>query len=363
MALNCGIIGLTNSGKTTIFNCMSKSKGEITSYAFSTNKSNIGIVDVPDPRLDLLTKLVPAKRVIHATVELVDIPGLTKGSSQGEGIGNQFLGDIRNSNALIYVLRCFEDELLPHVEGSIDPVRDIELLEFELQVKDLELVERKLERQKKLLKVGDKSAKFNVDTLLRFKENLENFESLRNVEATEDERLVVRDLQLLTEKPVLYVCNVDEKSAINGNLFSAEVKKSVGDAEVIIIAGALEADIAGLDDEEDRKAFLEDSGLAEPGVDKLIRAAYHILNLRTFFTVGDKENKAWTIIDGYSAPQAAGVIHSDLERGFIRAEVIKYQDFIKLGSENAVKEAGKFHVEGKTYIVEDGDLLNIRFNV
>ncbi len=363
MALNCGIIGLTNSGKTTIFNCMSKTKAEITQYAFSTNKSNIGIVDVPDPRLDKLTELVPTRKVVPATVELVDIPGLTKGASQGEGIGNQFLADIRNSNALIHVVRCFDDENLPHVEGSVDPVRDIDLVEFELQVKDLELIERKLERQKKLLAVGDKSAKFNVDTLTRFKEKLENFESLRELEISDDELAVVRDLQLLTLKPVLYVCNVDEASATTGNAYSKRVEESVKDAEVLVIAGALEADIAELDDEEDRKAFLEDAGLSEPGVDKLIRAAYHLLNLRTFFTVGEKENRAWTIKNGYTAPQAAGVIHSDLERGFIRAEVIKYDDFVKYGSEAAVKEAGKFHVEGKNYVVEDGDLLNIRFNV
>lgn len=363
MALNTGIIGLTNSGKTTIFNCMSKSKGEITSYAFSTNKSNIGVVDVPDPRLDKLTELVPTQKVVHATVELVDIPGLAKGASEGEGIGNQFLGDVRNSNALIHVVRCFEDENLPHVEGSINPIRDIELVEFELQVKDLELIERKLERQKKLVAVGDKAAKSNMETLIKFKEQLENFVSLRDVEASTEELEVVKDLQLLTEKPVLYVCNVDEDSAINGNDYSKKVINFATNAEVIIIAGALEADIAELDDQEDRNAFLEDSGLTEPGVNKLIRAAYHMLNLRTFFTVGEKENRAWTIKEGYSAPEAAGVIHSDLERGFIRAEVIKYDDFIKYGSENAVKDAGKFHVEGKGYIVDDGDLLNIRFNV
>jgi GTP-binding protein YchF len=342
---------------------MSKSKAEITAYAFSTSKSNIGIVDVPDPRLDKLTELVPTQKVVHATVELVDIPGLTKGASQGEGIGNRFLGDVRNSNALIHVVRCFDDENLPHVEGSVDPVRDIELVEFELQVKDLELIERKLERQKKLLAVGDKTAKFNVDTLNKFKEALENFTSLRDLDATDDELEVVKDLQMLTEKPVLYVCNVDDASAVDGNAYSQKVKEAYPDAEVLIIAGSLEAEIAELDDEEDRIAFLEDAGLAEPGVNKLIRAAYHMLNLRTFFTVGEKENRAWTIKDGYTAPQAAGVIHSDLERGFIRAEVIKYDDFIKYGSEAAVKEAGKFHIEGKTYIVEDGDLLNIRFNV
>ncbi|MBN2745905.1 MAG: redox-regulated ATPase YchF [Bacteroidales bacterium] len=362
MALNCGIIGLANCGKTTIFNCMSKSKGEITAFAFSTNKSNIGVVDVPDPRLDKLNELVPTKKVVPATVELVDIPGLTKGASQGEGVGNQFLSDIRNSNALIHVVRCFDDANLPHIEGSIDPVRDIELVEFELQVKDLELIERKIERQQKLIKVGDKNAKATVETLTKFKEALENFTSLRKLDITEDERLAIRDLQLLTEKPVLFVCNVDEAAAVEGNSYSNAVKGAVGDDEVIIIAGSLEAEIAELE-AEDQKEFLSDAGLSEPGVNKLIRAAYHLLNLRTFFTVGDKENRAWTIKKGYTAPQAAGVIHSDLERGFIRAEVIKYDDFVKYGSENAVKEAGKFHVEGKTYIIDDGDLLNIRFNV
>lgn len=363
MALNTGIIGLANCGKTTIFNCMSNSKGEITSFAFSTNKSNIGVVDVPDPRLDKLTELVPAKKVVHATVELVDIPGLTKGASQGEGVGNQFLADIRNASALIHVVRCFDDESLPHIEGSINPVRDIELVEFELQVKDLELIDRKIERQKKLVKVGDKAAKVTLDALQRFKESLENFVSLRELEISEEERAAIRDLQLLTEKPVLYVCNVDDKSATTGNDYSKAVAKLVGQDQMLIIAGSLEAEIAELESSEDQLEFLQDASLTEPGVNKLIRAAYHLLNLRTFFTVGDKENRAWTIIKGYTAPQAAGVIHSDLERGFIRAEVIKYEDFIKYGSENAVKDAGKFHVEGKSYVVDDGDLLNIRFNV
>ncbi len=341
---------------------MSKSKGEITAFAFSTNKSNIGVVDVPDPRLDKLNELVPPKKVVPATVELVDIPGLTKGASQGEGVGNQFLADIRNSNALIHVVRCFDDANLPHIEGSIDPVRDIELVEFELQVKDLELIERKIERQQKLIKVGDKNAKATVETLTKFKEALENFIPLRKLEISDDERLAIRDLQLLSEKPVLFVCNVDDASAVAGNAYSNSVKQAVGEDEVIIIAGSLEAEIAELDS-EDQKEFLSDAGLSEPGVNKLIRAAYHLLNLRTFFTVGEKENRAWTIKKGFTAPQAAGVIHSDLERGFIRAEVIKYDDFVKYGSENAVKEAGKFHVEGKTYIIDDGDLLNIRFNV
>ncbi len=365
MALNCGIIGLTNVGKTTIFNCMSENKAEITSFAFSTNKSNIGVVDVPDQRLTELGKYQKTEKVIHATVELIDIPGLAKGASKGEGIGNTFLSDIRNSNALIHVLRCFDDENLPHVEGSIDPVRDMELVEFELQVKDLELVERKIERQKKLVKVGDKKAAQAIEALEKYRNQFENLESARNLDVTEEEKQFVKDLQLLTEKPMLYVCNVDDKSAVAGNHYSDKVRKALEgkNAELIIIAGALEAEISELEEEGDRLEFLSDVGLSEPGVNKLIRAAYHLLNLRTFFTVGPKENRAWTIKEGYTAPQAAGVIHSDLERGFIRAEVIKYDDFIKYGSEAAVKNAGKFNVEGKTYIVQDGDLLNIRFNV
>ena len=365
MGLQCGIIGITNVGKTTLFNCISNTKGETTSYAFSTNKSNIGVVLVPDPRLYELEKLQPTEKIVPATVDIVDIPGLTKGANQGEGVGNKFLGDIRNTDALIHVLRCFDDDSLPHVDGSVDPVRDIETIDFELQVKDLESVEKKLQRIDKLVKVGDKEAKQGLEVLQRVKNHIENFSNVRDMELTENEEKYVSDLFLLTIKPVLYVCNVDEASAISGNTYVKQVKECLKDkkTEVLVIAGKLESEIAEFENPDDRNEFLEASGLTEPGVNKLVRFAYNLLNLQSFFTVGPKEIKAWTIKKGMSAPQAAGVIHSDLERGFIRAEVMKYKDFIELGSEHECKLKGKLFVEGKNYIVEDGDILHIRFNV
>lgn len=365
MGLQCGIIGITNVGKTTLFNCISNTKGETTSYAFSTNKSNIGVVLVPDPRLYELEKLQPTEKIVPATVDIVDIPGLTKGANQGEGVGNKFLGDIRNTDALIHVLRCFDDDSLPHVDGSVDPVRDIETIDFELQVKDLESVEKKLQRIDKLVKVGDKEAKQGLEVLQRVKNHIENFSNVRDMELTENEEKYVSDLFLLTMKPVLYVCNVDEASAISGNTYVKQVKECLKDkkTEVLVIAGKLESEIAEFENPDDRNEFLEASGLTEPGVNKLVRSAYNLLNLQSFFTVGPKEIKAWTIKKGMSAPQAAGVIHSDLERGFIRAEVMKYKDFIELGSEHECKLKGKLFVEGKNYIVEDGDILHIRFNV
>ncbi len=365
MPLKCGIIGITNVGKTTLFNCISNTRAESTSYAFSTNKSNIGIINVPDNRLYKLAELVQPEKITPTTVDIIDIPGLAKGASKGEGIGNTFLADIRESDALVHVVRCFDDENVSHVEGSVDPVRDKEIIELELQVKDLETIEKKLPKIEKTAKSGDKEARFMMDVLNKFKDHLENFQSLRSLEVTKEEKKVMDDLFLLTDKPVLYVCNVDENSAIEGNEYVEEFKKSVEDedAQVLVIAGAMEADIAELEDETDRKEFLEDVGLTEPGVNKLVRAAYDLLNLQTFLTAGPKEVRAWTIKKGMTAPQAAGVIHSDLERGFIRAEVIKYDDYIKLGSENACKEAGKLSVEGKNYIVEDGDVIFVRFNV
>ncbi len=364
MALNCGIIGLTNTGKTTIFNCMSNSKAESSNYAFSATKSNKGVVDVIDPRLYEIDKIIHSDKVVPATVEIVDVPGLAKGSSQGEGVGNKFLADIQQTDALIHVLRCFDDENLPHIEGSVDPVRDMEIVDFELQVRDLDLVMRKIQRLEKLVKTGDKEAKKALEVLNVYKDHLENFGNARTAPVSEEDTAYVKDMQLLTMKPVIYVCNVDDDSAINGNDYVEKVKQAVGeDKQVLVIAGKLEAEIAELEDEEDRLAFLEDAGLTEPGVNKLVRAAYDILNLQSFFTAGKMEVKAWTIKKGMTAPQAAGVIHSDLERGFIRAEVMSYEDFIKYGSEQAVKEAGKFRVEGKNYVVQDGDILHIRFNV
>ncbi len=364
MSLNCGIIGLTNTGKTTIFNCMSNTKAESSTYAFSATKSNKGIVDVPDPRLYKIDALIKSEKVIPVTVEIVDVPGLAKGSSQGEGVGNKFLADIQQTDALIHVLRCFDDDNLPHIEGSVDPCRDLEIVDFELQVRDLDLVTRKIKRLEKLAGIGDKDAKRALDVLTVFKEHLENFGNARTAPVDEDDFVHIQDMQLLTAKPMIYVCNVDDASATTGNKYVNEVKNVLKEQadEVLVIAGELEAEIAELD-KEDRADFLKDAGLEEPGVDKLIRAAYKVLNLQSFFTAGPKEVRAWTIKKGMKAPEAAGVIHSDLERGFIRAEVMKYDVFIELGSEQAVKHAGKFHVEGKNYIVEDGDIMHIRFNV
>ncbi len=364
MSLNCGIVGLTNTGKTTIFNCISRTKAEASNYAFSATKTNIGMVDVPDPRLYKIDALIKSAKVVPAVVEILDLPGLAKGASQGEGVGNKFLADIQQVDALIHVLRCFDDENLPHVEGSVNPVRDLEIVDLELQVRDMDLVQRKIQRLEKVAKSGDKDAKNGIAFLQTVLDHLENFENVRKMEISEANQKYLDDLFLLTTKPVIYACNVDDESATSGNAYVEKVREAVKDekAEVLVIAGQLESEIAELD-EEDRKEFMADAGLTEPGVDRLIRSAYDLLKLQSFFTAGPKEVKAWTIRKGMTAPQASGVIHSDLERGFIRAEVMKYNDFIELGSEQAVKEAGKFKLEGKTYIVEDGDILHIRFNV
>ena len=355
---------MTNTGKTTIFNCMSDTKAESSNYAFSATKSNIGVVDVPDPRLYELDRLLPADKVVPATVEIVDLPGLAKGASHGEGVGNKFLADVQQTDALIHVLRCFDDDNLAHIEGSVDPVRDLEIVDFELQVRDLDLVTRKLQRLEKLAKTGNKEAKKGIEVLTVYKEHLENFGNANTAPVKEGDEAYIHDLLLLTAKPVIYVCNVDDASAVSGNAYVEKVKAALPeDAKVLVIAGELEAEIAELEDETDRKAFLEDAGLTEPGVDKLVRAAYDVLDLQSFFTIGKTENRAWTIRKGMTAPEAAGVIHSDLERGFIRAEVMSYDDFIRYGSEQAVKDAGKFRVEGKNYVVQDGDILHIRFNV
>lgn len=365
MALQCGIIGITNVGKTTIFNCISNTKGETNAFAFSATKSNIGVIQVPDQRLYELEKHQVTEKIVHTTVEIVDIPGLARGSNKGEGVGNKFLGDIRNTDALIHVLRCFDNDELPHIEGSIDPVRDMETIDFELQVKDLESVEKKLQRLEKLVKSGDKDAKHGIGVLARYRDHIGNFNNARTLDVKAEERKYIDDLFLFTMKPVMYVCNVDEKSAPSGNKYVDKVREALkdDDAGLVIIAGAVEAEIAELENRDDRLAFLQDAGLNEPGVDKMVRAAYRLLNLQTFFTMGPKEIRAWTIKKGMTAPQAAGVIHSDLERGFIRSEVMKYHDFVRLGSEHACKEAGKFNIEGRNYIVEDGDILHIRFNV
>ncbi len=365
MALKCGIVGLTNIGKTTIFNCISNTKGQTSNFAYSTNKSNLGQVNVPDDRLYEIDKLIQSARIVPVTVEIMDIPGLAKGASQGEGVGNKFLADIQQTDAIIHVIRCFDDENLPHVEGSVNPVRDREIVDLELQIRDLDLVERKIQRLEKAAKTGDKEAKHGAEVLTRVKDHLESFQSVRTLELSEAERRFIDDMYLLTDKPVIYVCNVDDASALSGNKYVDQIKEVVKNenTEVIVIAGALEAEIAELENPDDRKAFLEDAGLKEPGVNRLVRSAYSILNLQSFFTAGPMEVRAWTIRKGATAPQAAGVIHSDLERGFIRAEVMKYTDFVTLKSEQACRNAGKLYVEGKTYVVEDGDILNIRFNV
>jgi len=365
MALQCGIIGIANVGKTTIFNCLSNTKGETTAFAFSSNKSNVGIVNVPDPRLYNLENFQDTEKIVPATVEIVDIPGLTKGANKGEGVGNKFLADIRNTDALIHVLRCFDDEDLTHIDGSVDPVRDIETIDLELQVKDAESVEKKMQRLEKLTKVGDKEARHGLEVLTGLKDHLENFQNARDYQIAQNDKHILDDMFLLTMKPMMYVCNVDDGSAVNGNAYVEKTKDYLKDkvAEILIIAGKLEAEIAELEDEADRNEFLTDAGLTEPGVNKLVRSAYSMLNLMSFFTVGPKEIRAWTIKKGMTAPEAAGAIHSDLQRGFIRAEVMKYEDFVTLGSEQACKEKGKLSVEGKNYVVGDGDILHIRFNV
>lgn len=365
MGLKCGIIGLTNSGKTTLFNCISNTKAAVTDFAFSTAKSNIGVCNVPDPRLEHINTFIKAEKLVYATMDIVDIPGLAKGASHGEGIGNSFLADVRLCDALIHVLRCFDNPGLPHVEGSIDPVRDIEIIDFELQVKDLEQIERKMLKVEKAMKAGERNAKRDYEVLQKYRAHIADFQNVRTLEVTPEEREVVADLLLLTEKPQLFVCNVNDEDAVEGNQYVEQVKEYLKDhaSDMLVIAGKIESEIAELDDEEERALFLEDVGLKEAGVRKVIRAAYKLLNLISFFTVGGKENRAWTIRKGMLTPQAAGVIHSDLERGFIRAEVIKYDDLVSLGSELKCKEAGKLSVEGKNYEVKDGDILHIRFNV
>lgn len=360
MALKCGIVGLAGTGKTTVFNCLSKSKVG----AGAPKTTNLGQIEVPDPRLVKLFELAKSAKIVPTTVEITDIPGLMKGSTQIKG-GNQFLADIRQTDAILHVLRCFDDETVPHIEGSVNPVRDKEIVDLELISRDLETLEKKIQRLEKIAKSGDKDAKHGIDVINSLKEHMENGLPARTYSIDDKDQKYIDDCFLLTVKPVLYVCNVDEASAAAGNAYVEEVKKAVSgeDTGLMIIAAQAEADIAELEDENDRNEFLKDLGLEEPGVNKLIRAAYNLLNLKTFFTVGPKEAHAWTIREGMTAPQAAGVIHSDLERGFIRAEVMKYDDFVQLGSEHACKTAGKFYIEGKNYIVQDGDILNIRFNV
>ncbi|MEY8869992.1 MULTISPECIES: redox-regulated ATPase YchF [Flavobacteriaceae] len=364
--MKAGIVGLPNVGKSTLFNCLSNAKAQSANFPFCTIEPNVGVVNVPDPRLEKLEELVKPERVIPATVEIVDIAGLVKGASKGEGLGNQFLANIRETDAILHVLRCFDNDNIVHVDGNVNPIRDKETIDMELQLKDLETVEKKLDKVKRAAKTGNKEAQKEEEVLSKIKAGLESGVSVRAVEVSEDDYLeFVKPLQFITDKPVMYVCNVDEGSAVSGNAYVEQVREAVKDenAEVLVLAVGTEADINELDDYEERQMFLQDIGLEEPGSSKLIRAAYKLLSLQTYFTAGVKEVRAWTVNIGATAPQAAGVIHTDFEKGFIRAEVIAYSDYTSYGSEAKVKEAGKMRVEGKNYIVKDGDVMHFLFNV
>ena len=364
--MKAGIVGLPNVGKSTLFNCLSNAKAQSANFPFCTIEPNIGVVNVPDPRLERLESLVQPEKVVPATVEIVDIAGLVRGASKGEGLGNQFLSNIRETDAILHVLRCFDNDNIVHVDGSVDPIRDKETIDLELQLKDLEVVEKRLEKVSRAARTGNKEAIKENEVLDKLQQGLAAATSVRALPISDDDRLsYVKTMQLLTDKPVLYVCNVDESSAVNGNTYVDQVRQvaEAEQADVLVLAVSTEADINELDTYEERQLFLDDMGLTEPGAAKLIRAAYAMLNLHTYFTAGQKEVRAWTVLQGSTAPQAAGVIHTDFEKGFIRAEVISYADYDNYASEAKVKEAGKMRVEGKDYVVQDGDVMHFRFNV
>ena len=366
MALKCGIVGLPNVGKSTLFNCLSSAKAQAANFPFCTIEPNVGVITVPDERLTKLAEIVHPGRIVPATCEIVDIAGLVKGASKGEGLGNKFLGNIRETDAIIHVLRCFEDENITHVDGTIDRIRDKEIIDTELQLKDLETIDGRLAKTAKIASTGNKDAKVELAVLTAYKEALDEGKNARTVDFdSKEEQEAARNLFLLTSKPVLYVCNVDEASAKDGNEWTRKVEALAKEenAEAMVVAAKTEEDIAGFESYEDKQLFLDELGLEESGVNRLIKKAYSLLNLETFITAGEMEVKAWTYRKGWKAPQCAGVIHTDFEKGFIRAEVIKYEDYIKYGSEAAIREAGKLGVEGKDYVVQDGDIMRFRFNV
>ncbi len=365
MALKCGIVGLPNVGKSTLFNALTSAKALAANYPFATKDPNVGIITVPDKRLDQLATFVNPQKILPTTVEIVDIAGLIKGASKGEGLGNQFLANIREVDAIMHVVRCFEDDNVIHVDGNVNPVRDKDIIDTELILKDLETIEKRLERYRKQAKTGNKEDKKKVEFGESLYKHLEDGNPARSFEVEEDMLSSYQDMHLLTSKPILYVCNVDENAVNDGNEHTIKFKDAVKDepAEVILICAGIEAEIAELDTAEERMEFVEAMGLSEPGVNRVIHAAYSLLKLITYFTAGEKEVRAWTVLEGSTAPQAAGVIHTDFEKGFIRAEVIAYHDYVEHKSESAVKEAGKLRIEGKEYIVKDGDVMHFRFNV